>query len=40
LGQCTFVFIVLCSKFAFWADLHPTLWVLRVSGVSIILSGS
>ena len=40
LGQCTFVFMVLCSKFAFWVNLHPTLWVLRVSGVSIVLSGS
>ena len=40
MGRGTFVFTVLPSEFAFWVNLHPTLWVLRVSGVSIICSGS
>ena len=35
--KSTFVFMVLCSKFAFWVNLHHTLWV---SGRSNFLSGS
>ena len=30
LGQGTFVFMVLCSKFAFLVNLHHTLWVPRL----------
>ena len=36
MGQGTFVFMVLCSIFAFWVNLHPTMWVLLVSGLSIV----
>ena len=39
LGQGTFVIMVLCSKFAFWVNLHHILWVVRVSGVSIVIEG-
>ena len=30
----------LLSKFASWVNFHPFLWMLQVSGVSIVLSGS
>ena len=31
----TFVFMILCSKFAFWVNLNPTQWVaMGVRGVN------
>ena len=40
LGQGTFENTFHKGKFAFWVNLHPTLWVLGVSGASIVPSGS
>ena len=39
-GEVLFFFMILYSKFAFWVNLNPTLWVAMGVRGSILLSGN